>query len=202
MPPLKNKKHEQLVQEYFVDYNQTRAAIRAGYSPKSANQQSPELFAKPSIAARVEELQAERSRRTGLTADRVLQEIARLALVDPTEIIDEATGKVAEGAGADRAAIQSIKVKSYIGRDGNPITEYEIRLNDKVKALELLCKAMGITEQAKQAAAAAAAAAQGDGQPAGVIQIPAVDDSVLQAPQEATEDDTGSGRDTGTGPHV
>ena len=194
MPPLKNRKHEQLVQEYFVDYNQTRAAIRTGYSPKTANVQAAALFARPNIAARVAELQAERARRTGLTADRVLQEIARLALVDPTEIIDDATGKVAEGAGADRAAIQSIKVKSYIGRDGNPVTEHEVRLNDKVKALELLCKAMGITEQAKQAAAAAAAAAQGDGQPAGVIMIPAVDDACLQAPQDGTGDGSADGK--------
>ena len=195
MPPLKNRKHEQLVQEYFVDYNQTRAAIRAGYSPKSANQQAPELFAKPSIAARVAEIQAEKSRRIGLTTDRVLQEIARLALVDPTDIIDDDTGMVSAGAGADdRAAIQSIKVKRYFDRSGQEVTEHEIRLNDKVKALELLCKAMGITEQAKQAAAAAAAAAQGGGQPAGVIQIPAVDDDCLQAPQDATEDGTAEGQ--------
>lgn len=193
MPALKNKQHEQLVQEYFVDYNQTRAAIRAGYSPKSANQQATKLFASASISARVAEIHAERARRTGLTADRVLQEIARCALVDPTEIIDEATGKVAEGAGADRTAIQSIKVKRYFDRSGQEVTEHEIRLNDKVKALELLCKAMGITEQAKQAAAAAAAAAQGDAQPAGVIQIPAIDDDCLQAPQDGTEDGTGTG---------
>lgn len=184
MPPLKNRKHEQLVQEYFVDYNQTRAAIRAGYSPHTANVQAAALFAKPNIAARVAEIQAEKSRRIGLTTDRVLQEIARLALVDPTDIIDDDTGRVSAGATADdRASIQSIKVKRYFDRSGQEVTEHEIRLNDKVKALELLCKAMGITEQAKQAAAAAAAAAQGDGQPAGVIQIPAVDDSALQAPQ-------------------
>ena len=195
MPPLKNRKHEQLVQEYFVEYNQTRAAIRAGYPPLAAAQQASEILKLPKVAARVAEIQAEKSRRIGLTTDRVLQEIARLALVDPTDIIDDATGRVSAGAAADdRAAIQSIKVKRYFDRSGQEVTEHEIRLNDKVKALELLCKAMGITEQAKQAAAAAAAAAQGDGQPAGVIQIPAVDDACLQAPQEATADATAEGQ--------
>ena len=195
MPPLKNRKHEQLVQEYFVDYNQTMAAIRAGYSSKTAGQIAYELFKKPQIKARVDEIQAQRSKRIGLNADRVLQELARLALIDPSQLVDESTGRISTGATSDdRAAIQSIRVKRTTNlKDMTTTEEHEIRLTDKVKALELLTKAMGITEQAKQAAAAAAAA-QGDGQPAGVIQIPAVDDGALQAPQDATGDGTAEGQ--------
>lgn len=87
MPKLKNKKHERLVQEYLIDLNQTYAAIRAGYSPKSANQQSAELFAKPSIRARVDKLMAERATRVGITKDRVIRELALSASSPPVKVV-------------------------------------------------------------------------------------------------------------------
>ncbi len=143
MPKLKNLKHERLVQEYLVDLNQTQAAIRAGYSTKSANQQASELFAKPNIRARVEELMADRSKRTGINADRVVRELARIAFVNPVEVVDTNSATVKDDASEDdTAAIASVKVKIVTG-DFESV-EREVKFADKLKALELLGKHLGM----------------------------------------------------------
>lgn len=143
MPKLKNLKHERLVQEYLVDLNQTQAAIRAGYSTKSANQQASELFAKPNIRARVEELMADRSKRIGINADRVVRELARIAFVNPVDVIDTNSATVKDDASEDdTAAIASVKVKVVTG-DFDSV-EREVKFADKLKALELLGKHLGM----------------------------------------------------------
>lgn len=69
------RKQRQFVNEYMVDLNATQAAIRAGYSPDTANVIASETLAKPYIAAEVERLISQRERRTQLTADYVLSTI-------------------------------------------------------------------------------------------------------------------------------
>lgn len=87
---------------------------------------------------------AERSRRTGINQDRVIQEIAKLAFLNPIDVIDmdEATIK-GEANRDDTACIASVKVKVIPGEDGN-ITEREVKTYDKLKALELLGKHLGM----------------------------------------------------------
>jgi phage terminase small subunit len=75
-------KQARFVTEYMIDLNATQAAIRAGYSAKRADAQGYENLRKPEIAAAIARAQAARAERTGITAERVLQEIARLAFVD------------------------------------------------------------------------------------------------------------------------
>lgn len=137
-------KQERFVEEYLVDLNATQAAIRAGYSPKSANEIAAENLAKPSIRARIDQAIAERSRRTGINQDRVIRELARIALVNPRDVINFNEATVNEYASEDDlAAIQSVKVKSSSSENGEMI-EREVRLNDKIKALELLGKHLGM----------------------------------------------------------
>ena len=146
MAKLKNNKHEVFVQEYLIDLNQTQAAIRSGYSTVSAGQQACELMKIPKIRARVEELMAERSRRTGVNADRVVRELARLAFVNAPDVIDIKNATLREDASEDdTAAIQSVKVKFVSGEVESE--EREIKLTDKVKALDLLGKHLGIFER-------------------------------------------------------
>ena len=52
MAVLENRKYECFCQEYLVDLNQTQAAIRAGYSPRSAGQTASALMKKPKVRAR------------------------------------------------------------------------------------------------------------------------------------------------------
>lgn len=135
------KKQNRFVEEYLIDLNATQAAIRAGYSPDTAKEIGCENLTKPNIRACIDRAMAERSKRTGVNADRVVQELAKIAFVNATEVIDPATATVKEDAlPEDTAAIQSVKVKTF-GEDG---LEREIKMADKLKALELLGKHMGM----------------------------------------------------------
>lgn len=134
-------------QEYLIDLNATQAAIRAGYSPKTANEQGAQLLANLSIRREIDRLKAERSRRTGITADRVLQELARIAFVNPTDVINPEDASVRDDLDEDDAAvIAGVRIKTIPGKDGGQGIERDVRLHDKVRALELLGKHLGLFE--------------------------------------------------------
>lgn len=135
------QKQKRFIEEYLIDLNATQAAIRAGYSPDTAYSIGQENLKKPEISARIDRAMAERSKRTGVNAERVIQELAKIAFVNATEVIDPKTATVKEDAlPEDTAAIQSVKVKTF-GEDG---LEREIKMGDKIKALELLGKHLGM----------------------------------------------------------
>lgn len=138
------KKQKRFVEEYLIDLNATQAAIRAGYSPDTAQQMGSENLSKPVIKNAIDKAIAERSCRTGINQDRVIQEIAKLAFLNPIDVIDmdEATIK-GEANRDDTACIASVKVKVIPSEDGN-ITEREVKTYDKLKALELLGKHLGM----------------------------------------------------------
>jgi len=69
-------KQERFVAEYLIDLNATQAAVRAGYSEKTARQVGAENLSKPDISAAIAEAQAKRSERTEITQDYVLSSIA------------------------------------------------------------------------------------------------------------------------------
>lgn len=79
-------KQQRFVDEYLIDLNATQAAIRAGYSPKSAGRFAQELLLKTHIAQAIEQAKAERSERTKITQDEVLKMWHDLATVDYNEI--------------------------------------------------------------------------------------------------------------------
>ncbi len=134
-------KQARFCEEYMIDLNATQAAIRAGYSQKTANEQAARLLANVSIQNRIAQLQAEQSRRTGVSADRVVRELARIAFANARDLIDPETASVKLDASRDDlAAVQSIKVKSF-GEDG---LEHEVKLADKLKALDLLGRHLGM----------------------------------------------------------
>ena len=135
------KKQKRFTEEYLIDLNATQAAIRAGYSPDTAKSIGSENLTKPDITAQIARAMAERSRRTGVNADRVIMELAKIAFVNANDVIDPKTATIKEGAlPEDTAAIQSVKVKTF-GEDG---LEREIKMADKLKALELLGKHLGM----------------------------------------------------------
>lgn len=135
------KKQKLFIEEYLIDLNATQAAIRAGYSTDTAKEIGCENLTKPNIRMHIDKALAERSRRTGVTADRVVQELAKIAFVNAVDVIDPGTATIKEDAlPEDTAAIQSVKVKTF-GEDG---LEREIKMADKIKALELLGKHMGM----------------------------------------------------------
>ena len=135
------KKQKRFIEEYLIDLNATQAAIRAGYSPDTAKSIGSENLTKPDIQARIAKAMAELSRRTGVNADRVVMELAKIAFVNASDVIDAETATLKpDAAPEDTAAIQSVKVKTF-GEDG---LEREIKMADKLKALELLGKHLGM----------------------------------------------------------
>jgi phage terminase small subunit len=138
------QKQKAFVDEYLIDLNATQAAIRAGYKTSSAKEIGCENLTKPNIRACIDKALAERSRRTGINQDRVIRELARIAFVNALDVInmDEATIKD-NASPDDTAAIASVKIKTIPLEYGDGV-EREIRLADKLKALELLGKHMGM----------------------------------------------------------
>lgn len=135
------KKQKRFVEEYLIDLNATQAAIRAGYSPDTANEQGSRLLANVSVSNEINRAMAERSKRTGVNADRVVRELAKIAFVNAADVINAKDATLRNDASEDdTAAIQSVKVKTF-GDDG---LEREIKMADKLKALELLGKHLGM----------------------------------------------------------
>jgi phage terminase small subunit len=134
-------KQQAFVDEYLVDLNATQAVIRAGYSSKHADKLAHEVLHHPRVSAAVRTALAERSRRTGVNADRVIAELAKIAYANLEDVVNLDTGTFVEGTNRDdTAAIVSLKVRNI--RDGG--IEREFRLHDKMKALELLGRHHGM----------------------------------------------------------
>ena len=133
-------KQQLFVEEYLVDLNATQAAIRAGYSEKTSYAIGIENLKKPQIASAIQSAMEKRSDRTTVSQDKVVRELARIAFVDPTKVLDFSRGTVLSNLTEDdRAVIAGIKVK-----DGLYTTEREVKLLDKLRALELLGKHLGM----------------------------------------------------------
>lgn len=134
------KKQKRFVEEYLIDLNATQAAIRAGYSSATAKEIGCENLTKPNISEAISKAMAERSRRTGINQDRVLQELARIGFAKITDVVDPDTAKIRPDASEDDlACIQSIKIKpNEFG------TEREVKLYDKKSALVDLGKHLGL----------------------------------------------------------
>ena len=133
-------KQKRFCEEYLIDLNATQAAIRAGYSPKTAGAIGAENLEKPQIRACIDKALAEQSKRTGVTADRVVRELAKVAFVNSQDVVnyDDATVRP-DATRDDTAAVASVRVKTIPTKDG-PGVEREVKMHDKLKALELLGK--------------------------------------------------------------
>ena len=81
-------KQQRFVREYLTDFNATRAAIRAGYSPKGASVQGARLLANAKVQAEVEQLAKQKDDELGLTNERILDKLAQIAFSDDEETKD------------------------------------------------------------------------------------------------------------------
>lgn len=141
-----NPKQERFVQEYLIDLNATQAAIRAGYSPKTANEQGAQLLAILSIATKVQEAQAERAKRTGITQDRVLAELAKLAFFDVRKLYngDGTMIPVTELDDDTAAGLAGLDVTEITAGDKLIGYTKKAKLPNKVEALSLCMRHLGI----------------------------------------------------------
>ena len=137
-------KQRAFVAEYLVDLNGTQAAIRAGYSERTANEQAARLLTNVSVAAAVAEAQAKRAERTELTQDRVLEELKRIAFGDLRDAVvwgPSGIELVDSAALTDAQAAAISEIGETVTKEGGST---RIKRHDKVKALELIMRHMGM----------------------------------------------------------
>lgn len=113
-----NPKQERFVQEYLIDLNATQAAIRAGYSEKTAAEQSSRLLTNVKVKAAVEAGQQKSAEAAGISVDRVVKEIAHYAFLDPGDAFsqDGTMLPIRDMPEHVRRAVQSIEVlEEFVG---------------------------------------------------------------------------------------
>jgi len=142
------------ITEYLIDLNATQAAIRAGYSKKTAEAIGLENLGKPRIAAAIQQAMDDRSKRTEITADMVLKELALIGFADMADFIRIDDGGMIQANPLDTLApgksriIKKVKEKRTIKStaEGDQIMDatYEFELWDKVKSLEDIGRHLGM----------------------------------------------------------
>lgn len=137
------EKQKRFVEEYLIDLNATQAAIRAGYSAKTANEQGARLLVNVSIQKAISRAMTARSNRTNISQERVVNELAKIAFLNINDIIDQ-HGNLKENVSRDdMAGIEWIRSKGIETENGY-VRETEFRVTSKLKALELLGRHLGM----------------------------------------------------------
>jgi len=154
-------KQKRFIQEYLVDLNATQAAIRAGYSQRSAKQHADAMLSRPHIAAAVAKAQQRRADRTEITQDMVLRELAKIGFSDirkvvrwgnttvRTEVDDE--GKEVEKAYHGIALVDSSEIDDDTAAAIAEVSEgregLKVKLYDKARALVDIGKHIGMFKE-------------------------------------------------------
>ena len=128
------------VDEYLLDLNGARAAVRAGYSARSARQLAARLLAKPSVRAEVDRRRQELAHRTGIEQERILDELASIAFSDMRDFATWGSDGVKLKAGSDLPAGTSRCIAEIVQAP----TGVRIRLHNKITALHALGRHFGM----------------------------------------------------------
>ena len=150
-----NDKQRRFVDEYLIDLNATQAAIRAGYSAKTAEQQGFQLLKKTSVSEAVTSRMKDREKRTEITQDRVLQELAKIGFADIRKavkwgadipVVNPETGEVLTANGV--VLISSNEIDDDTAAAVSEISQtaqgIKIKMHDKKGALVDIGKHLGM----------------------------------------------------------
>ncbi|WP_296280526.1 terminase small subunit [uncultured Acinetobacter sp.] len=136
-------KQQRFVEEYLIDLNATQAAIRAGYSEKTANEQGSRLLANVSISEAIAEAQNKRTEQTQIDAAYVLKRLVEIDQMDVLDIMDDQMKirPVNEWPKVWRQYV--VNLENLELSDGEGCFK-KIKWPDKVKNLELLGKHVSV----------------------------------------------------------
>ena len=139
------------VSEYLVDLNITAAALRAGYSERTAAQVGYQLMQKPAVQEAIHKAMDDRAKRTGVTQDKVVAELAKIAFSSGADFAQVVTLKPRED---DRPGVQLVELvdtdrltpdqKAAISSMEETKFGIKVSTYDKVRALELLGRHLGM----------------------------------------------------------
>lgn len=153
-----NAQQKRFCQEYIIDLNATQAAIRAEYSKKTAYSQGQRLLNHVEVQKELQRLMKKREKRTEVTADSVVKELAKIAFADITDFAEvceiQRLATVDEKGNPHYETVQDVVIKDtdemnpdklgVIAGMKHGAHGIEIKLNDKMKALELLGRHLGL----------------------------------------------------------
>ena len=116
-----NEKQKQFCEEYIIDLNGTQAAIRAGYSKKTANEQAAQLLAKLSIQEYIQKIKDKRSERVKYSQDELMRDILEVKN-------------------------RCMQANPVLDKEGNETGVWKFDSNGANKALDMLAKHVGFYE--------------------------------------------------------
>lgn len=151
-------KQERFVQEYLIDLNATQAAIRAGYSAKTAESAGPRLLGNVEVRAAIEARQTERAASVGVTAEKVLRELALLGFSNMGDYMNAGPDgdpylSFADLTREQTAALTEVTVEDFKdgrGDDGRDVRRIKFKLADKRAALVDIGKHIGMFKDKAQ----------------------------------------------------
>ncbi len=145
-------KQKRFVDEYLVDLNGTQAAIRAGYSKRTAHVQASRLLKDAKVARAVEMGRAKLSLKAGVTAEEVIAELKKIGFSNMKSFIriskaGEPYVDLSSLTDEQAAALSETAVEDFTegrGEDAREVRRVRIKLHDKKGALDSLCKHLGL----------------------------------------------------------
>ena len=146
------QKQQRFVAAYLLSLNAAEAARQAGYSKRRANQAGHQLLTNSDVSAAIKTATAAQLASAGLSAARVLEELRRIALLDPRGFFTRRGRlKPVDALTAEQAsalASSEIVRRNLVGGDGHTDMVHKIRFWDKVEALKTLAKYFGLIKEA------------------------------------------------------
>lgn len=143
-----NERQERFAREYLVDLVGTAAAIRAGYSEKTAEQQASRLLSNVKVQGYIDHLKEQQARRLEITADAVLKELAAIGFANMGEYVDFGPDgvRLKSSQGMCRQQLTAVSEVQEIVSDNGSVRR-RIKLHDKRAALHDLGQHLGIFKQ-------------------------------------------------------
>lgn len=138
-----NDKQKRFVDEYLVDSNATQAALRAGYSEKTAYSQGQRMLSHPAIAAAISAKQARIAKKLEITAEAVLGELAKIGFANMQDYMrvgpdGDPALNFADLTRDQAAALVEVTVEDFTegrGEDSREVRRVKFKLADKRAAL-------------------------------------------------------------------
>lgn len=141
-----NKKQEQFVQEYMIDLNATQAAIRAGYSKRTAYSQGQRLLKHVEVQRRLQAEQAKRAERVQVDQEYVLRRLVEIDQMDALDILDDdgSIKPIKDWPKTWRQFLSGFDVTQMSSAEDVETVVRRIRWPDKIRNLELLGRHLGM----------------------------------------------------------
>ena len=148
-----SEKKRKTAQFYVAGLSRSQAMIKAGYGKEYARQRTKQVFSDPDLLFVIEEMQAELAERADVSPEWVVSQLRAIAAADLADLIR--LGEI--GPDLDltlldpnlRIALEEITVDEYMkgrGENATPARKVRVKLASKLKALEMLCRKLGLFE--------------------------------------------------------